>query len=86
MRSWADSTINNGEAPSLHWCAVLVQDHVLCHYLLASKSLFWLLEKGIIERINIEDGKKKAFRKGCLSLLGNKGQQVKIFSVDVFDS
>lgn len=53
---------------------------------ISKQILIWLLEKGIIERINIEDGKKKAFREGCLSLLGNKSQQVKIFSVDVFDS
>lgn len=40
----------------------------------------------MIERINIEDGKKKVFGEGCLSLLGNKSQLVKIFSVDVFNS
>lgn len=70
MRSYADSTINNREASSLNWCVVLVQDHALCHYLLASKSLFWFLEKGIIERINIEDGKKKGIWGRVFVLVG----------------
>lgn len=85
MRSCAHSTINNREASSLNWYVVLVQDHILCYYLLASKSLFWFIEKGIIERINTEDGKKKAFGEGCLSLLGNKSQQIKILLVDMFE-
>lgn len=52
---------------------------------ISSKPLLWSLEKGIMERINIEKERKRhSWEEECLSLLGNESQQVKIFSMDVF--
>ena len=36
---------------------------------ISSKLLLWFLEKGIIGRINIENGKKKAFMGGRVFVL-----------------